>query len=151
MPTLRSTTDIHRSFFLSASPARTALAKARSILRYTSNKIHKGNQTQSVLKKTRYTQRYMKLLVSRLGLPVSHSGAKVMKPPYSSPVARTVAQNHSLPPRSLRLINSQIYNAKGPAPNTVRISRLITVRSAPPHRLSAFAYSCHSLAVGLVP
>lgn len=37
-------------------------------------------KTHSMLKKTRYTQRYMKLLPSRNWLPVSHSGQNVMKP-----------------------------------------------------------------------
>jgi len=57
-----------------------ALANAKLMLLYASYRIHKGNHTHSVLKKIRYTQRYMKLLVSKFGLPVSHSGANVMKP-----------------------------------------------------------------------
>lgn len=50
------------------------------------------------IQKTRYqgTHVYIQLLVSRFGLPVSHSGANVMNPPYSSPVARTIIQNHFL-------------------------------------------------------
>lgn len=41
---------------------------------------YSGMNTHSMLKKTRYTHIYMKLLPSRLMLPVSHSGQKVMKP-----------------------------------------------------------------------
>jgi len=49
-----------------------------------------------MLKKTRYTHMYMKLLPSRLMLPVSHSGQNVMKPPYSSQVASTIIQTLAL-------------------------------------------------------
>ena len=71
---------IHVVFLDSTLVVPLALAKAKLILLYDSYRIQKGNQNQSILKKTRYTQRYMKLLVSRLGDPLSHSGAKVMKP-----------------------------------------------------------------------
>lgn len=57
-----------------------ARAKAKPMFPYDSYSIHNGNHTQSVLKKKRYTQRCMKLLVSRFEDPESHSGAKVMKP-----------------------------------------------------------------------
>ena len=50
---------------------------------------YKGMKTQSMLKKHRYTHMYMKLLPSRLILPVSHSGQKVIQPTRN----RTSQQN----------------------------------------------------------
>lgn len=45
-------------------------------------------------KRGKCTYRYIQLLVSRLGLPVSHSGANVIQPPYISAVARTIIQKY---------------------------------------------------------
>lgn len=55
--------------------------------------IQSGIHTQSVLKKTKYTHKYMKLLVSKLGLPINHSGQKVMKPSKVSNVALVFDMN----------------------------------------------------------
>lgn len=57
---------------------RTAKAFEMSLIEYQT--AYSGIKTHSILKKTRYTHIYMKLLPSRLMLPVSHSGQKVMKP-----------------------------------------------------------------------
>jgi hypothetical protein len=59
------------------------------------------------------------------------------KPPYNSPVASTTIQKLAI--GSFRIIIVQIHSASGPAPNTVSNSKLTTVKSAPPHLLSAFA------------
>ncbi len=76
--------ETYALFLVSAPIAPLAPANARLMLLYASYKTQKGNHTQSILKKTRYTQRCMKLLVSRFEFPLSHSGAKVMKPKFLS-------------------------------------------------------------------
>lgn len=76
---------VHVVFLLSTPTVLLALAKAKLMLLYASYSTNRGRNTQSMLKNVRYTQRYMKLLVSRLGLPVNHSGANVMKPNAVSP------------------------------------------------------------------
>jgi hypothetical protein len=64
-----------------------------------------------------------------------------------------IIQNHFFnDPFLASLLNiQQIHSAIGPATHTVKISRVTTVRSVPPHLLSAFAYSCHSRLNGVVP
>jgi hypothetical protein len=49
-----------------------------SLIEY--NTAYSGIKTHNMLKKTKYTHIYIKLLPSRLMLPVSHSGQNVMKP-----------------------------------------------------------------------
>ena len=48
---------------------------------------YSGIATHKQLKKTRYTHMYIKLLLSRLTLPVSHSGQNVMNPNTSDQCA----------------------------------------------------------------
>ncbi len=102
---------------------------------------HEACHAQSVMPELHYIYRLFR----------SNNGRLMNSPPYNSPVANTLAQNHNLPALSFFLTNSQIHSAKGPPANTVSSSKLMTVRSAPPHLLSAFAYSCQSFAVALVP
>lgn len=71
-------------------------------------------------------------------------------PPYNSPIATTVAHHQAALTRP-RTRLQQTKHANGAMQPTVANSMLTNVRSAPPHRLSARAYSCHNCAVTPVP
>ena len=47
---------------------------------YASTRTQRGTAAQRVLKKNKYTHLYLKLDVSRLGEPLSHSGANIIHP-----------------------------------------------------------------------
>lgn len=60
-----------------------------------------SNQTKVVSSQVRVnacitTHKNMKLLVSKFWLPVNHSGANVIKPPYNSPIAKTTIQKPTM-------------------------------------------------------
>ena len=78
LPAARNTRPFHYS---SLPPStRPPLAVVPVIPLYASTRIQKGMKTQRVLKKNKYTHLYKKLDVTRLGEPLSHSGANVIHP-----------------------------------------------------------------------
>ena len=70
-----------------------------------------------MLKNVKYTQRYMKLLVSRLELPLSHSGANVINPGYISHCLHTKSHKYRLGLTAIQLPGSQDDPPK-PQPGT---------------------------------
>ena len=134
---LRSVQGGYAIFLVSTPNVPLALAKAKLMLLYASYKTQKGSHTQSMLKKTRYTQRYMKLLVSRFGFPDSHSGAKVMKPKVISHCSRLIAYEAEVL-TTIKLPCSQHTRPKPQSPPTIppshQLANIRSQRSSTKHR-----------------